>query len=113
MRPEIVRIDIGKQFSRLPAGRTPDDGQYNGQTFRERFLKTPLKEGKSVVISLDNAISYGSSFLEEAFGGLVRIHTMNLDSIRNLLKFETADPFLEDEIWSYVNGAADAISTAQ
>lgn len=100
-----MHIDIGKQFSRLPAGRTPDDGQYNGQTFRERFLKKPLAEGKQVVISLDNAISYGSSFLEEAFGGLVRVYMINIDRARELLRFETQDPFLEDEIWTYVRDA--------
>lgn len=98
-------IDIGKQFSRFPAGRTPTDGQHNGESFREKFLKQNLKDGRHIKINLDGAISYGSSFLEEAFGGLVRIYNIQVSAIKTLISFETTDPFLSDEIWKYVSDA--------
>lgn len=107
MKDEIVLIDIGKQYSKYPAGRTPADGAYNGETFREKFLKVPLRAGNTILVKLDGAISYGSSFLEEAFGGLVREHNFNANALRNRVKLETDDPFLEDEIWSYIDRASE------
>lgn len=71
-RPRVV-IDIGKHFSEVPAGRFPDDGPDNGERFRVQFLVPALRESNTVEVVLDNTEGYGSSFLEEAFGGLVRL----------------------------------------
>lgn len=68
----MVRIDIGHDFSDVPAGRFPADGPFNGETFRKKFLVPALRLGERVVVELDNTEGYGSSFLEEAFGGLIR-----------------------------------------
>jgi len=70
------RIEVSKQFSRFPAGRYYSDGPFSGQRFREEILVPALRaeaDGKIYVI-LDGLMGYGSSFLEEAFGGLVRVH---------------------------------------
>lgn len=67
-------IDIARDFSDVPSGRFPEDGDFNGQRFREEFLVPLLNEKNFIDIVLDNAEGYGSSFLEEAFGGLVREH---------------------------------------
>jgi len=112
MKDKTVYIDIGKQFSRYPAGRKPADGQFNGELFREKYLKKNLQNGLHIKISLDNAVSYGSSFLEEAFGGLIRVYKMGLVRIRELLSFDTKDPFLADEIWRYVEDAASESQSA-
>ena len=67
-----MKIDIPKDFSRHPAGRYLDDGPYNGELFRIKFLEQPLSRHEPIEIYLDGARGYGSSFLEEAFGGLTR-----------------------------------------
>lgn len=100
-----MHIDIGSQYSRLPAGRTPADGKFNGETFRERFLKSNLESGKKIVIVLDNVLSFGSSFLEEAFGGLVRKYGFTAENIKSKIRFVSIDPFLVEEIWHYVDDA--------
>lgn len=100
-----VMIDIGSKFSRYPAGRFPADGKFNGETFREKFLKLPLLDNKVVEITLDSALSYGSSFLEEAFGGLVRSYDLTLEFLHKHIILVSSDPFLKDEIWSYVDDA--------
>ena len=105
MRNDAVNIDIGKQFSRLPAGRTPSDGKYCGETFRERFLVTNMAAGRTVIIALDGVLSYGSSFLEEAFGGLVRIYSYEPMFLKKHLALKSADPYLIDEIWHYIDDA--------
>lgn len=64
-------INIAKDFSRTPSGRFLADGPDNGEAFRERLLKSALERG-SVDVVLDSTAGLPSSFLEEAFGGLVR-----------------------------------------
>jgi hypothetical protein len=73
---ELREISVASDFSPFPVGRTPEDGDYNGQTFRERLLTPALREAIAedgrVVVWLDGIKSCGSSFLESAFGGLIR-----------------------------------------
>ena len=78
-------VSIAENFSKHPAGRTNADGPYNGQKFRRKFLVDPLKNGRQVTVVLDGASGYGSSFLEEAFGGLVRAEGIPLENVRRLL----------------------------
>lgn len=64
------------EFSLYPAGRTRNDGPDNGTRFREDVLtpalRTAIQGDDTLFVKLDDVQSYGSSFLEEAFGGLVR-----------------------------------------
>lgn len=85
-------INIGKQFSRHPAGRTiAIDGDDSGEAFRERYLKPALSSllvGQKLAIILDDGvISIGSSFISEAFGGLVRERFMTADELKSRLEF--------------------------
>lgn len=99
-------VNIGKEFSRYPAGRFPSDGKFNGQTFREKFLKEPLLKDQPIVLILDDAVDFGSSFLEEAFGGLVRVEKIAKDKIHGLITFVANQHFfVPDEIWTYVDDA--------
>ena len=66
-------IVVARDFSRSPAGRTVDDGPNSGERFREELLWPALKNGTDdVEVDLRGALTFGSSFLDEAFGGLVR-----------------------------------------
>lgn len=71
-----LMLNIAEDFSTHPAGRTEKDGAFNGTTFRERVLRPKVEEalrtGQKVRVSLAGLMSFGSSFFEEAFGGLVR-----------------------------------------
>jgi hypothetical protein len=68
----IDMIRIAEDFSKLPGGRYPSDGDGNGEDFREKFLVPVLDNNGTAAIILDGTRGYPSSFLEEAFGGLVR-----------------------------------------
>lgn len=102
-----VEINVGKDFSRYPAGRFPTDGKFNGETFRRKFLLPHFEAGRKIIIYLDDAIDYGSSFLEEAFGGLVRVENISADEILKKIQFVTEDLFLVDEILQYVSEAGE------
>lgn len=95
-------INIGKDYSKYPAGRYYDDGDFNGQKFREQVLVPSLVENDSITIQLDDTRGYDSSFLEEAFGGLVREMKIDLDSILRKLTLVSDDEFLKAEILSYM-----------
>jgi hypothetical protein len=88
-------ISIASDFSKTPAGRYPADGPFNGQRFREKLLVPALnaaaQSGDRVVVVLDGALGYSSSFLEEAFGGLVRSHAVARDFIKKNLEVRAND----------------------
>ena len=95
-------INVERDFSRYPAGRYETDGPYNGQTFREKFLIPALskKTGK-ILIELDGARGYGSSFLEEAFGGLIRAG-FTANEVLDRLDLKSEDNTLIEEIKGYI-----------
>ncbi|NHQ81149.1 STAS-like domain-containing protein [Chromobacterium vaccinii] len=100
---KIVRIDIATEFSRVPAGRYLADGPYSGERFRSSFLTPALERADKVEICLDGVRGYGSSFLEEAFGGLARLHRWTVDQLLQKLAFISEDdPTVIDEIKSYL-----------
>ncbi len=98
-----VKINIARDFSRLPAGRFRADGPYSGERFREELLRKPLDSGADLVIVFDGARGYGSSFLEEAFGGLVRERVLTSPSdIKRLNLVSDEDPSVVVEVMDYM-----------
>ncbi|MCF1450158.1 DUF4325 domain-containing protein [Agrobacterium vitis] len=83
-------------FSHYPAGRDDDDGPYNGAKFRDAVLipalRQALKNGEKVVVFLDDVKSYGSSFLEEAFGGLLRVGKFKRVEVKRTLELNAVRP---------------------
>ncbi len=94
-------VDIGKDFSRYPAGRYDTDGPHNGAHFRSSFLLPALEKNEHITIELDGTAGYGSSFLEEAFGGLVRLGYSSAQ-IKAIMSFHSEDPSLLEEIDEYI-----------
>jgi hypothetical protein len=92
-------IEISKEFSLTPGGRYISDGPASGQLFRDRHLAPALREaqrmGSRVVVILDGTRGYLSSFLEEAFGGLVRECGFTRDQLARLLEIRSLDPYYE------------------
>jgi len=101
-----VSIDVGSEFTPFPAGRHREDGRYSGQAFRENVLLGSLSDGLIVTVYLDSAVGYGSSFLEEAFGGLIRSHELTFHQLKKQLNLKSTDKYLIEEIWGYIEDAA-------
>lgn len=103
----MTQINLASSFSQYPAGRFLSDGPSSGTRFREELLVPALRQDGNVVVNLDGAMGYGSSFLEEAFGGLVRITGFKPKELRARLSFiSTDEPYLVDEIWQYIEDKA-------
>lgn len=68
-----IVIKVVKQFHPRPFGRHAAGAEgRSGEEFRDEWLVKPLKEGQSITVDLSGYNRYGASFIDEAFGGLVR-----------------------------------------
>jgi hypothetical protein len=101
----IVKISVAKQFTTLPGGRYIRLGPNSGEEFRKNFLIPPLLEGKTVIVDLDGVRGYGSSFLEEAFGGTVRELGLTVEQALQRIKIETKMPSWRLDVDEYIHNA--------
>ena len=101
-----INISIANDFNPVPIGRE------KGKAFREEILLPKIQEAERnnemVVVSLDGARSTGSSFLDEAFAGLVVDGRYTARRLRELLRVEAKDighgPYIE-LLWEFVDEA--------
>jgi len=105
--PLVVRV--AEDFSRYPEPRFKSDGPYSGEEFRQLLLEPKFLEAQErqaeLIIDLDGAVGYPTSFLEESFGGLARDY--GADAVLKHLRFYSTDePGLEREITSYISDIA-------
>ena len=91
-----VDLHVATDFSSYPAGRDDHDGPYNGKKFREELLLPRYIEAKEKELELnvyfDGVKSFGSSFLEEAFGGLVRTENVDRGELMKRLNLHPGPP---------------------
>lgn len=79
-------INLVSDFSARPTGRYTDSTYPDsGQRFRDEMLAPALKEYDQVTVVLDGYNRYGRSFLDEAFGGLVRESRFTKTELTNKL----------------------------
>lgn len=105
-----MKITIAKDFSDVPIGRARSDGEFTGEAFREDLLIPRLRKASAddpLVVELDGAEGYPSSFLEEAFGGLVRNAEYTAADLHKLLKIEAGTGYktYAEIIWDYIDEA--------
>jgi STAS-like domain of unknown function (DUF4325) len=104
---EFVRVNVAKQFSKLPGARYIRLGPNSGELFRNKFLIEPLQQGKTVIVEMDGVRGYGSSFLEEAFGGVVRDLNLDVEDALRRLKVETSIDSWRLDVDEYIRTAKD------
>ncbi len=88
----MTSINIARDYSPYPGGRYPEDGAGNGSTFRDEFLLPVLRSGQHAEVILDGAAGYPSSFLDEAFGGLVRNYGFTPEQVLAAFKLVARQP---------------------
>lgn len=104
----MMKINIAKDFSRYPSGRFMKNGDTSGEAFKEKHLLPPLLAGESVTVELDGTIGYGSSFLEEAFGGVARKLKLTSQVLFEKITLVSSDKLLIEEIKQYIRDASKA-----
>ena len=100
-------ISIARDYTKTPGGRFIKEGDYSGEDFREKMLFPAFKEmkekGDKLTVDLDGGYGYGSSFLDEAFGGLAR-KTKDKDVLKIDIISEE-EPRLIDDVYNYMSAA--------
>lgn len=101
-------ISIGKQFSDDPSGRFYSDGNGSGEEFREEILIPALRKHSHITVDISTDVEgYGSSFLSEAFGGLVKYGYFTADTLSQILTIKVSEDmiiynFYKEKILSYI-----------
>lgn len=80
-------ISVVKDFNTKPYGRYPRDGDGCGQFFRDNILAPALRTNDRVHVDLTGYNRYGRSFLDEAFGGLIRESGFSGEQIKSKLTY--------------------------
>jgi STAS-like domain of unknown function (DUF4325) len=106
---DIDLLSIAKDFSATPGGRYRHQGPNSGEQFLEEVLLPRFEEAeranKILMVDLDGGFGYASSFLEEAFGGLVR-KKKSVAAVEHLLRFVSKEePYQIRDIHRYMQEA--------
>ena len=107
-----MKLNISKEFSTSPGPRLVIEGEASGEEFRIGFLLPRLKEsisrGERLVVNLDGVSGFGTSFLEESFGGLIRTDGYSLSELKKFLDIQSNEvPEWIDEINEYMEQASN------
>lgn len=105
---DTFTIKVVSDFSKRPYGRYPTDpgGEFCGENFRKLHLVPALQQHDKVHVDLDGYNRYGRSFLDEAFGGLIREEGFTLAQLKSKLSYShTLVPTIEQLITQRLEAA--------
>ncbi|RSB18561.1 STAS-like domain-containing protein [Citrobacter farmeri] len=97
-------ISVKDAIGRYPMGRFKKDGLGSAEELRDDYIIPALNKYDLVNIELDGVMGYGSSFLEEVFGGLVRSGLYDAGLI-DRINIITDQLFYINEIKSHIEDA--------
>jgi hypothetical protein len=105
-----MKIKIAFDYTETPGGAHIGDGKYSGEDFRNTILEPKFLEAKEknedLEIDLDGGYGYGTSFLEEALGGLARKYPAFIDFMLRRFKLKSDDePRLCEKIPELIRNA--------
>lgn len=102
----MSQVSVARQFTVTPGGRYRRISEFSGEEFRETMLLPAASRGELVEVDLDGVLGYGSSFLEEAFGGLVRtLHFTDRREFDRVVRVQTRRSDWEAEVNQYIDDA--------
>lgn len=106
----MISYRVADQFTPFPGGRYAADGPGSGESFREDVLiphiRKALDNEDDFFLVLDGVEGLPSSFLEEAFGGLLRHAPWRMDQVQQVLHLQADDPELGpyvDLAWAFMS----------
>ncbi len=114
-KKEIIMSDatilkVSEEFTEAPGGRYKTDGDFSAELFRDTILlpavKKAIDEKKKLLIDLDGGYGYAFSFIEEAFGGLVRKGLRHADLCDYMNIKSNEDLLAAHKAWEYITEEA-------
>lgn len=110
-----TRLRIATEFSATPGPRNRMEGEFSGEAFLETLLRPRFLDARQadqqLLVDLDGADGYPTSFLEESFGGLAM--DFGSKEVLRIVQIKCDDePYLIDEIKGYIREASSATPIA-
>ncbi|HEX8268873.1 MAG TPA: STAS-like domain-containing protein [Flavobacterium sp.] len=98
-----IIINIAHEYTRTPGPRYEKEGKFSGEVFRKNYfvpkIKKAIEEDKMIEVNLDGTSGYGTSFIEEIFGGLIREDKINYTELKRRLHIVSKEEeYLIDDI---------------
>jgi hypothetical protein len=104
---QLIKLSVAKDFSTDPGPRYRWEGEESGEQFREEFLEPNFRKAIEtngyLEVNLDGVEGFGTSFLEEAFGGLARIY--GTETVLKHLRIVSGEENYRDEVLEYIDEA--------
>jgi len=108
-----MNIKIVNDFTDKPGARYEYQGPFSGELFRNEILYPKFIEAENnkeeLIVDLDGGYGYGSSFLEESFGGLVRKLSeekyKNISNVKKIKIISHDNPVWIKKIEGYIDAA--------
>jgi hypothetical protein len=97
-------------YTKFPSVRYKADGPSSGEQFRDDHIVPALNLHYQIIIDLNGVPGYPTSWIEEAFGGLVRVNKFKVNDLRARLLLDITDRLQEAEIWLHIEGADGDVS---
>lgn len=100
---------VALSFSRTPSARVESEGKFPGVELREiisPLIKDCISRKEVFTIDLDGTAGFGTSFLEEVFGGLIRHEGLSFEDLKLYLTIKSdEEEDLIEECWDYIKDA--------
>lgn len=99
-------IKITEEFTDTPGGRYITDGPYSAEEFIMNILdpkyRESLSKNEELFIDFDDGYGYAATFLEESFGGMVRLGHNSDEMLKIIQIISDEQPILKEEIKQYI-----------
>ncbi len=86
---EPFKYNFVREFTDCPGGRYKSRSEKSGEEFRQSVLEPLLAKYAAVELDLNGAFGFPPSFLDEAFGALIR--KLGKDTFMKRVKIELSD----------------------
>lgn len=102
-----IWLRVRDDFSRTPGPRLEKEGDFSGEAFRKTCLlpkfSEAVKQDCELIVDLDGTAGYGTSFLEEAFGGLIRNDGISYEQMKERITLiSSEEEYLKEDIEEYM-----------
>jgi hypothetical protein len=99
----MMKVRVAVEFSRYLGGRYRADGPFSGEAFRDDLLlklaQQALRSKSELIVDFDGVAGIPTSFLEEAFGGLVR--KLGKQMVPDLVKLIRVEAPQTPSLWQF------------
>ena len=99
-----IEINVAKDFSDLPYGRTDVESTTNATKFKEEILIPAInKNPEKLIIDFNGVLGLGGSFVDEAFYDLYKSTRKTKEELNNLIEIKSDSKHILEKVKNSLN----------